>query len=150
MSTPRRRLLRWILAALALLLILVGTDVTDLVPASAPSSPPSSASVPTVVSPPAAVIDTNASTPAQPVPEDGVGVIEQACGWLGGPISVVLPGQGRIRGPNYDPTAVGSCVAAETEIELPSVIYREGTPRPGNLLLRASDKGALSFRDSLS
>jgi uncharacterized protein RhaS with RHS repeats len=34
--------------------------------------------------------------------------------------------------------------------ELPSVIYREGTPRPGNLTPRGVDDGALSFRDSLS
>ncbi len=33
---------------------------------------------------------------------------------------------------------------------LPSVIYREGTPRPGNLTPRAADDGALSFRGSLS
>jgi len=33
---------------------------------------------------------------------------------------------------------------------LPSVIYREGTPRPGNLTPRAVDNGTLSFRDSLS
>jgi hypothetical protein len=41
-------------------------------------------------------------------------------------------------------------VAAETESELPSVIYREGTPRPGNLTPRPVDNGALSFRDTLS
>ncbi|HEU5002704.1 MAG TPA: hypothetical protein VFW71_07995 [Actinomycetota bacterium] len=40
--------------------------------------------------------------------------------------------------------------AAEAQSELPSVIYREGTPRPGNLTPRAVDDGALSFRDSLS
>ena len=33
---------------------------------------------------------------------------------------------------------------------VPSVIYREGTPRPGNLTPRAVDDGMLSFRDSLS
>jgi hypothetical protein len=36
------------------------------------------------------------------------------------------------------------------EEEIPSVIYREGTPRPGNLTPRSVDDGALSFRDSLS
>jgi RHS repeat-associated protein len=40
--------------------------------------------------------------------------------------------------------------AAETERVIPSVIYREGTPRPGNLTPRPVDNGSLSFRDSLS
>ncbi len=43
---------------------------------------------------------------------------------------------------------VGYRLAPQTR--LPSVIYREGTPRPGNLTPRAVDDGALSFRDSLS
>jgi RHS repeat-associated protein len=34
--------------------------------------------------------------------------------------------------------------------ELPSIIYREGTPSPSNLTPRAVDNGNLSFRDSIS
>jgi hypothetical protein len=44
-------------------------------------------------------------------------------------------------------TPASASVATEA---IPSVIYREGTPRPGNLTPRAVDDGMLSFRDSLS
>jgi hypothetical protein len=44
---------------------------------------------------------------------------------------------------------VADAVDAADE-QIPSVIYREGTPRPGNLTPRSVDNGSLSFRDSLS
>ena len=40
--------------------------------------------------------------------------------------------------------------AANTAESLPDFLYREGTPRPGNLTPRPVDEGALSFRSSLS
>lgn len=48
---------------------------------------------------------------------------------------------------NYDTTS-GCTVAARTTV--PSTIFREGNPSPGNLTPRSVDEGILSFRDSLS
>lgn len=58
-------------------------------------------------------------------PQNAVGVIAAARSQVVGAHQAVLPGECRARAPNYDQTAVGSCVAAETGGGLDSApVYR--------------------------
>ncbi len=73
---------------------------------------------------------------------DTVGVASlQPTGVQQGPASPVKSARGTS-------TALAAPVVATESV--PGVIYREGTPRLGNLTPQAVDDGMLSFRDSLS
>lgn len=63
-------------------------------------------------------------------PQNAVGVIGQAAAGVVGAPPDVLAAQRRIRGPNYDPMAVGSSVAAEAGAKSERVVERTLGPGP--------------------
>lgn len=97
-------------------LALAGASTSVAAATTAPTS--SSASTRSIVTRAVAVaaeVDTNASTPSLAGVGNAVAASTCRNGQRVGPHEDVLPGQRRVRGPDYDQMAVGFCVAAEAE-----------------------------------
>ena len=122
MTTPTRRspscgTVASRLLALIAAVVLTVTGANSSVAAATTAPTTSSTSTRSTVTRAVAVaaeVDTNASTPSLVAAGDAVAASACANSQRVGPHEDVLPGQRRVRGPDYDRMVVGFCVAAET------------------------------------